>query len=303
MAFKSILFTVLLATANANATLVDKTAAIVNSDVITLSDTQYFVKNMSLRQELDPFVNFFKKAPDNEQEILQYLIQEVLIMQKLLPTKEEVEEEINSIQRNNKIDRDKLKDVLRAQGINFDDYYSLMKVSAAKRRLMEREIRPLSQVSDEEVKNFYYTAAEFQARKGARSLILSYDLEQLALPTKELADEASSKLKQGNDLSAIASNLSERGVELNQLGMISEEKLAPSVLKAVQGLRVGEYSPAIFTGSGYFILRIREISAPSDPVFEKEKENIRNRLFQKAMARHLMDWTERERAQAYIYIP
>jgi len=130
----------------ANAGLIDKTAAVVNGDVVTLSDAHFFRKNKNLRKELDPFQSFFNLNPESDKDIIQYLIQELLVMQKLAVTKEEVEEEIASIQRNNKIDREKLKEVLKGQGIDFDDYYALMRVSVAKRHLIERELRPFSQV-------------------------------------------------------------------------------------------------------------------------------------------------------------
>lgn len=287
----------------ARASLVDKTAAIVNADVVTLSDTHYFTKNLGLRRELDPFIGFFQHTPQGEKEIVNYLVQEVLIMQKLSPTKEDVDEEINAIQRNNKIDREKLKGVLASQGVNFDDYYALMKVSVAKRRLMDRELRPLSQVTDEEIKNYYYTAPEYAENKKKHNLTLSYNLEQLIIPTKELAMQIRAKLRQGDDFESIANSMTTQKVELNMLGMLPEEKLSGAVLKSIQGLRVGEYSEPIFTGSGYFILRIREISAPKDTSFEAAKEAVRNKLFQKAMTRHLESWTERERLSSYIYIP
>ncbi len=42
-----------------------------------------------------------------------------------------------------------------------EDYEYLMKVSVSKRKLMDRELRPLSNVTDEEIKNHYYTSQEF----------------------------------------------------------------------------------------------------------------------------------------------
>lgn len=288
---------------HAQGRLLDKTAAVVNGDVITLSDSSYFKKNLKLRHELDPFLNFFAKGPETDQEIVNYLVQEVLIMQKLTPTKEETEEEINSIQNNNKIDRDKLKEVLKSQGVDFDDYYALMKVSIAKRHLMDRELRPLSQVSDEEVKNYYYTSPEFSEKNKVRKLSLSYGLNQIIIPTKELSDLIASRLKSGEDMQALSGQFKSSGADYVKLGLLSEDKLAPAVKDAIQDLKVGEFSKPIYTGSGYVILEVSEISAPKDINFEKDKEVIRNRLFQKTMTRHLEVWTEREKIQSYVYIP
>jgi parvulin-like peptidyl-prolyl isomerase len=298
-----ILFLLIFVTGNAEARLIDKTLALVNSDVVTYSDLHAFNKNLSLRRELDPFQNFFQFEPKSDTEILNYLIQEEMILQKLPVSKEEIEEEINGVQRNNKIDRDHLKDALANQGVKFESYENLMKVSLAKRKLMDRELRPLSVVTDEEVKNYYYTAPEFLARKQEQKLVLTYTLQQMNIPSKDLAEKIYKELKAGGDFDSAASEMSAQGVEKLSLGSFSEEKLSPNVLGAISGLKVGESSKPINTGSGYIILKISEIGAPKDSTFEHEREQIRNILFKKAMTIQLNLWTEREKSQSYIYIP
>lgn len=297
-----LLFSLLLPSA-AHAKLVDKTSALVNGDVILYSDVESFTKNFALRKELDPFVNLTKFDSQKQEDILNYLIQEDLVLQKSTPTQDEVEEEINAVQRNNKIDREKLKEVLQAQGVKFDDYRQLMKVSLAKRKLVDRELRPLAAVTDDEVKNYYYTAPEFADRRKKQNLVLSYSLQQMLLPSKTLADLAEKKLRSGADFDAISAELADRGAEKHSLGTISEDKMNELIRKSINGLKVGESSAAINTGNGYMILKITDIGAPTDPVFEKEKEIIRNKLFQKALLSQLKLWTERERMQSYIHIP
>ena len=303
--FVAIFLAAILANA-AEARIIDRTAALVNSDVVTLSDVESLTKNFSIRKELDPFVGFFQLELKSSQDIINHLIQETLIMQKFPPSKEEVEEEVNSVQRNNKIDRDKLKEVLLAQGVHFDVYYNLMKVSVSKRKLIDRELRPISAVSDDEIKSYYYTAPEFLQRRQEQKLVLSYSLAQLSVSDADVAEAMYKKLRTGEDMDSVRSEFSVKTsatIEKSNLGTFSEEKLAPAILAGLQGLKTGDVTKPISTGSGYILLKIIEIGAPRDPVFEKEKEQIRNKLFRNALSAQLKLWTERELAKSYIYIP
>lgn len=287
----------------ADARLIDKTSALVNSDVILLSDLSLFRKNFALRREIDPFIALLNfQSPENTKANLEYLIQESLVLQKFPSTEDEVEEEINAVQRNNKIDRERLKEVLRSQGVNFEDYRNLMMVSVAKRKLVDRELRPLAMVTDEEVKNYYYTDPVYRQRQKAQQLVLKYSLQQLLIPNQKLAQTISNRLKSGEDLDAIASEYPGQ-VELSKLGTISEENMNDKIRESIQGLKVGESTSPMTAGTGYMILKVLDISAPVDPDFESEKEKIRSVLFQKALVNQLNIWTERERAQSYVHIP
>jgi peptidyl-prolyl cis-trans isomerase SurA len=285
------------------ARLIDKTVALVNSDVVLNSDTDSFKANFSLRRELDPFVGLLNFAPSSMNDILEYLVQEQLVLQKQEVKEEEVEEEINAVQRNNRIDRDRLREVLKGQGVDFEIYKRLMRVSVAKRKLIDRELRPLAAVSDEEVKNYYYTDASTKERRAAQKLVLTYTMQQLLVPNQALAETAANRLKAGEDLDAVASEYAAQGAETSKLPELSEENMNSTIREAVAGLKVGESTRPISTGSGYMILKVTQIGAPKDPVFEGEKERIRASLFQKALQNQLRLWTEREKAASYVSFP
>jgi peptidyl-prolyl cis-trans isomerase SurA len=285
----------------AEARLVDRTLALVNSDVILQSDVTAFKKNLPLRREIDPFMGLVPE-PGSNKDILEYLIQETLILQKSRPLDEEIEEEINSVQRNNKISREQLQEVLRSQGVEFEAYRKLMTVSIGKRKLVDRELRPLAAVSDDDVKNFYYTDSSMRNRVREQNLVLTYGLQQLILPSSDLAEEASRRIRSGEDFDSVTADLASRGAESSRLNSISEDNMNRGIREAIQGLKVGESTKPISAGSGYLILKITDVGAPKDPVFEREKEGIRGRLFQRALVNQLKIWTEKEKSSSYVHI-
>ena len=89
-----------------NAREIDRTAVLVNGDVILQSDISEFRKNFPLRREIDPLVQLLGFSLDSakEAEVKNYLIQEVLVKQKYAASEDEIEEEINAVQRNNRIE-------------------------------------------------------------------------------------------------------------------------------------------------------------------------------------------------------
>lgn len=286
----------------APARTVDRTMALVNADVVLLSDANSFRKTFPLRREIDPFIQLTQFPGDSApKQVLEYLVQERMVLQKFPAQEDEIEEEINSVQRNNRIDREHLKEVLASQGVKFDDYRRLMGVSVSKRKLIDRELRPLAAVSDEDVKNYYYTDASFLSRRKEQKLVLTYTLQQLLVPSSDVAETAIKRLRAGTDFDTVAADLAPQGAESSRLAGISEENMNPKIRDAVQGLKVGETTKALSAGSGYMILRIQEIGAPKDPVFEGEKEKIRSALFQKGLLGQLRLWTDRERASSYVH--
>ncbi len=283
---------------------IDRTAVLVNGDVVLRSDLAAFRKNFSLRREIDPFVPLMNFANESakEKDAIDYLVQERLVLQKYPAQDDEIEEEINAVQRNNRIDREHLKEVLKSQGVKFEDYRRLMGISVSKRKLIEKDLRPLAAISDEDVKNYYYTDSGFQSRRRDQRLVLSYTLQQMLIAKQAVAETAQKRLKAGEDFDSVAADLAGKGVETSRLGTLSEENMNGKIRDAIQGLKVGESTKPIAAGSGYMILRILEIGAPKDPVFEKDKEKIRNELFQKALVTQLRLWTERERLSSYVHL-
>ncbi|MCO5141856.1 MAG: peptidyl-prolyl cis-trans isomerase [Oligoflexia bacterium] len=299
--YLSILSFFLISSITSNAALIDKTVVFVNSNVILLSDINHFKKIYSLRKEVDPFLSFKKDFSLEQKSIANHLIQEELVLQKFPVTDEETDLEISQVQKNNGISKEQLSSVLKSQGISYDSYKEVVKVGIAKRKLIDRELRPLASISDEQVKNFYYTDPRYSSKIKQEKLVLTYSLKQLILPNKKLLQEVQSRLEKNEDFDTVISEVLPKGAETTILESISESNMNSTIRSAIQGLKVGEVTKPISTGSGYLFLKITEIGAPKDPSYEKEKESIRAMLFQKALIEQISLWTDRETQDSFIH--
>lgn len=297
-------------TANAEPRLIDKIDAIVNSEVILRSDVERFEKTMALRRELDPIFGFSagmdSGKPDRKQ-ILEFLIEEKLISQTFKITDTEVEQEISSVMRNNHLSRDDLKGFLASKGFSFDEYQELMRTGLQKRNLLDREIRSRVNISDDDVRNYYFNNA-----KSDKSLPLEYSIGLIVLnlstykntaAAEKTAREALASIKQGESFSEVAKRISDDPSAPNggELGFVSAESLAAPLKTAVVKLQLGGLSEIIRTPAAYMIVKLIDIRSSQDDKLNEIKEQIREQMAKEEYKKQLYLWAERSKNNAFIH--
>ena len=135
--------------------MVERLEASINNSVLLNSDLRKFRGQIKLRAQLDPL---FSSSPIATQEkptdaqIRDFLIDEKLISQQFPVTDAEVEQEINTIQSNNRLTRESLIAAIQTEGHGVKDYFELIRIGASKRNLLDRDIRTKVSISDDDVK-------------------------------------------------------------------------------------------------------------------------------------------------------
>jgi hypothetical protein len=156
------------------AEVVERVEAIINKKAIFKSDVERFRQQVKLRAKIDPiFTNepIAKNPNPSDLEVVNFLVDEAIIVDKFPVNDSEVEQEINGIQANLKIDRDALKQAIIREGFKFEDYFRLMRASLAKRQLIDREIRNKAVVSEDDIRSEYN-----RSKSGSKSFQGSFRL-------------------------------------------------------------------------------------------------------------------------------
>ena len=291
--------------------VIDRLEACVNSSLILLSDVVRFRKTMPLRAQLDPLFSgtpLAAKGPTQatDTEITQYLIDDKIILELFSVKDGEVEQEINSIQSNNRIDRKGLRSALKEQGFTFDEYFQLIRLSLAKRSLIDRDIRTKVFISDDDVKNQFYN--RMQKISGSFSYKIqiitvspaNYKTKGAALG---VAQDALHALQTGESFSDVAKRVSDHPTasQGGDLGLVSEEEINVQIRTQVKKLRVGEISSVLGTeSSGFFILKLVDVKTGAEDRLEKSKEEIRSQLATQEYQRQITLWLERQRLVSFV---
>jgi peptidyl-prolyl cis-trans isomerase SurA len=302
-------------TASAAPVVLDRLEASVNSALILLSDVKRFRETLRLRAQLDPLFAgttiASKGAASADKEIVEFLINEKIISSQFPANDSDVEQEITSIQANNRISRDQLKSALKEQGFSFDDYFELIRASIGKRNLIERDIRTKVTISDDDVKNYFYN---HYSQAGGGAAARAFHLKIIAVSGKsyknmagarEVADRARKSIEGGEAFEDVAKRVSDdpSAESGGDLGTLTEDQIAPLIKEQLKKLKVGELS-AVFGGGksgAFFLLKLVDVKTSDTDRLEKVKEEIRNQLYAGEYQHQIALWLDRQRQNAFIH--
>jgi peptidyl-prolyl cis-trans isomerase SurA len=294
----------------ANAALVDRLEASVNSRIILHSDVERFRKTSSLRTQLDPLFRDSKLSETGGQatnrQIVDFLIDEMVVLEEFEVSDDEVEQRVKSIQAENQIDRSQLISALSAEGFSFDQYFTIIRSSLAKMKLIDRDIRTKVYISDADVKNYYYN---LNPNKGA----LEYRIQLIQISPEnyrsssvalETVQRVHRELEGGEPFDEVAKRVSDGPTADagGDLGFLPRDEMASTIREEVEKLKVGEFSaPFGNSKAAYFIAKLADIRSGDERRLKQQTNQIREMLAAKEYRRQIELWLDRERQKAFIH--
>ncbi|MGH7206521.1 MAG: peptidylprolyl isomerase [Nitrospiraceae bacterium] len=282
--------------------LADRIVAVVNSEVIMLSEIKAEIAAEEKRlQERYRGAELQRRLQQVEYMALTRMIERILQMQLAKSkgmdvTDEELAQAVRELQRQgekvdiaNPNDKKSLKEQL-----------TLMKV-------VDREVRSSVMVSETEMKRYY------EQHRGRFSLPEEYRLSQILIrprsgeepaQTQAKAKAVYAALKQGADFAELAFRHSD-GAEATRggsLGFVRQGELLPSIERAVAALQPGEISEPVTTTEGIHILRLDEKKPSQFRPFAEVKAEMQGVVFQQKSEDVYQLWMANLKNKAYIEV-
>ena len=304
-----------LSTNYAQAEVVEKIVAIVNTEVILSSDLKKLTQRIQKSNFTDDLLLMTGSVEDlrksNEAQ-LKYLINERLIESEIKKlnlnvTMDRVEQEIKNIARMNNMKKENLFEALSAQGISISDYQDLIKTRIERQSLIESEITSKINVSDEDV-----LAQYLSKNPNTDGVSSEYKLAHiLFLPQKggaeaalERAKTTLAKIKSGQVFEKVAEQNSEdpNFTAGGYLGTFKSGEFGKELEAAVSKLKPNEISEVVQTRMGFHILKLNNKKIINDPEYDKQKEAIRANLKEAAFRKHFVVWLDNKKESAFIRI-
>ncbi|MEJ2200303.1 MAG: SurA N-terminal domain-containing protein [Desulfuromonadaceae bacterium] len=310
-----VLLTLLLlwSAAVAQAKVVNRIAAVVNKDIITLYQVDRELEQRQFSQGGLAQLSEAELAA-LRQQVLPSLIEETLIAQRvekqgLVVSEEEVEAAIDDVQRQNQLSRDDLIQALSLQGMDYTAYREKLRRQILRYKLLGREIKSKVDVSKQEMLDYFREHIEDYRQKPSVHLArISFSLSEK--PTlaeiagvRDLAQEALGKIRQGEEFFTVlleysASQLADGG----DMGIFGEGELTPAFEQALAGLEEEQVSDLIETPMGFHILKIVDRQTGSVRQFDAVKDEIAKILTAKKTEEAFQVWSEELRKNADIDI-
>ena len=303
-------------TAAAAAEMVDRIVAVVNGDIIVLSELRQISRNY-----LDRMSDQFKIAGGDEQlreaerRILDQLIDEKLVNQEadrlaITFSEREVDMAVKDMQNRNKLNDAQFAAALAEEGLTMPKYREQLKSQMKKVRVIDQEIKSRIQVSKEEVDAYYEKHADdFNAEPEVRIQQI-----RLIIPPESSAGEVSriqaqaesilAKIKGGEDFTSLVGLYSQDPTAQagGDMGTFKRGELLPAIDEYAFSMKPGEVSPVIRTEGGFHIVKVvgrREPTALSD---EERRAEVKDVIFSEKAEEDFKVWIEKLRKKAYIEV-
>jgi len=305
-----------LMTVTTYAAIVDRIVAIVNHDVITLSELDKNVNSYMKRIE--------KTVPEDQldaiekhvrQMVLNELIDQRLITQEakkrgLMATDRDVNDAITNIITQRKITHEKLQYEIEQLGITFDEYREEVRAQLTKRNFLAGEIKSKITISKEEIGAYYREhRKDYEGKEAARIrqilILLPRDAaDQTREKLRMRAEDILQQLRQGDSFSMLATEVSQGPAAKTggDLGFVEKGLMLPDVDAAAFSLKIGEISDVIESPIGFHIIQVVDKRGEGVKPIESVREEIIGRIGDEKMENKFEEWLNEQREKAHIEV-
>jgi peptidyl-prolyl cis-trans isomerase SurA len=316
---------ILLYADNSTSEVLDRVVAVVNEDVILLSELEdtgkpYFQKV----KENTPEQSRATALQEARNEVLESLIEKSLINQKakvnkVTVTDEEYKKAYEQMRLRSGLSEEQFVGKLRQTGMSKETYEKNLRYQVLQNKLINFDIRSKIIITDDMVKQYYEShAKEHSVTKGGYALLQmgftwgqSPDSNKSApnlyadkMDAKQRAERAHKLAGEGQDFRELAKKYSNlpSAKEGGDIGVFQEDDMAPDMREAIIRLKPGEISNVLETPAGFqfFKLVANKDGADAQSTFETAKEGIRDILYEQQLKKEFDTWVKNLRDQAYI---
>ena len=251
--------------------LVDRIVAVVNNDVVTVSELNERVASAlrELRRQGTP-------PPEPaalEKQMLERLILEKAQLQLARDTGLKVDEvqidrAIERIAETNKLTLLAFRKALEADGVSFERFREDLRLQIVLTRLREREVEDKIQVGDSEIDLYLAEAGDADSKAGSpgAEYNLAHILVRLpdqAAPerieqARARAEKVVAEARSGADFAKLAASYSDGGDALQggAMGWRQQDRLPEIFATALKELRPGEVSGVLRSPAGFHVLKV-----------------------------------------------
>jgi len=294
--------------------VVDRVAATVNGEVITLTDLARRAGTEWDRAERLPAGAEREKARAAalrrafDLVLADKLFEAQAKELELEASDAQVDAAIGDIKKRNGFDDAQLDAALREQGIDRATFRGQIKRELQTYSLLQYKVRSKVKLTDEDLKAYYQShpkefAGETEIHVRHIFLPLPGDASEgeVARVTAE-GQKVLQRLRTGEDFAAVAKEVSKAptAVEGGDLGWLKRGSIQKSLEDAAFALKDGQLSGLVRAGPGLHILRVEERRLGGAKSFEQAKEEIRERLLNEQGERYRDQYLAELRKDAMI---
>jgi len=301
---------------SAQAGVADRIVAVVNDEVITLSE---------LNNAFEPYLERFTanyQGPDREKALgetktalLNRMIDNLLMEQESRKTgvtvrNEEVTDAINDMQKQRKISPEEFLKAMQREGITLDAYRKDIRDQLVRLKLIRRDIKSKVAVTEEEIGEYYRKHREDYDGNEAvriRQILLLLPKEENPAVKEKLradADAIHKRLLNGEPFEPLSAKFSQgpAAAEGGDIGYIEKGMIHSEVEDAAFSLPLNQISGVIESSVGFHIVQVVDRRGAGIKAIENVREEIREKIDREKMEKKFGEWLVELRKKSHIEI-
>lgn len=315
----------LLTPLKSHAKMLDRIVAVVNDDIITLSELEEsgkeYLSRVQKQAPADKLDDFMQQA--RERVLTKLITQRLISQQATLANIQLTDEEFDHHYKQNLakmgITHEEFLRKLKETGLSEERYKTDLRNKLLRDKLILYEVRSKIVVTDEMLEEYYKTEYAEEVDEGGFYLLQmgftwKTDKESEQTPeqlkaakarAKKRAEEIRQQVIDGADFSRLARQNSDlpSAEDGGDLGVFQKDELAPYMRDAILALDVGDISPILETPNGYqfFKLLSRQDGDDTEQAsIEAVESDLRAKLMEKKFEEAYTEWVEKIKKGSYI---
>jgi peptidyl-prolyl cis-trans isomerase SurA len=298
------LLSILLCTGTINgangSAVVDRVVAVVNGEIITLSDVQ---REEALKKT---------EGKQDQRQLLEDMIDRKLQMSAakragMDVTDKELSDAVAEIMKRNSLDEKQFEAALAKEGITLEQYKNELWEQMTLSRTFNKFVRSGVTVNDAEAREYYdRNQQNYSLPEQIRVRQIFFSLPDKPTPSqtaavREKAVTALARAGKGENFTALVRELSESpdAASGGDLGFVQRDQAVQEIQDATSNLKPGDIAGPVQFGGGFNVFKLEEIRRPVKP-FEKVKDEISKMLYEQKMENTYRTWLQSLRSDSNI---
>ena len=267
--------------------VVDRIVAIVNQEVITLSEVDRLIAPLRNEIQVEDRLERNEKLRELRLKALDRLVEEKVLdfeakKAGIRVTNREVETIIDDIKRRSNATQEDLENALAKDGLTYERYKKEIERQITRQRLVQWSIKAEPKASEKELRDFYEkNSSRYRTMESYRPAHILFVVPKNATPEQILeirirCQKVLDRIRNGENFGEMALLYSQdpSSKDGGDLGFFKKGELLPPLERAALRLKVGEVSETVRTDYGFHLVKLIDRRGGLPLPFEEVKEKI-----------------------------
>jgi len=267
--------------------VVDRIVAIVNQEVITLSEVDRLIAPLRNEIQVEDRLERNEKLRELRLKALDRLVEEKVLdfeakKAGIRVTNKEVESIIDDIKRRSNATQADLENALAKDGLTYERYKKEIERQITRQRLVQWSIKAEPKASEKELRDFYEkNSSRYRTMESYRPAHILFVVPKNATPEQILeirirCQKVLDRIRNGENFGEMALLYSQdpSSKDGGDLGFFKKGELLPPLERAALRLKVGEVSETVRTDYGFHLVKLIDRRGGLPLPFEEVKEKI-----------------------------